>query len=168
MAVIPIRVVPDPVLREKSRRVSNIDKSILKLIDDMIETVRAVPGRAGLAAPQIGVLLRVLVIQIPEEEALALINPEIVKKRGERVVMEGCLSIPGYQGKIKRANSVTVKGLSPQGKPVRIKATELLSQALEHEIDHLNGILYVDHLESGDDLYQIDAGDEEESNVSKL
>ena len=168
MAILPIRVVPDPILREKSKRVGNIDKSILKLTNDMMETIHAIPGRAGLAAPQIGTSLRVLVIHLPEEEVIALINPEIVRKKGERTVVEGCLSIPGYQGEIKRAESVTVKGLNLQGKSIRIKAKELLSQALEHEIDHLNGILYTDHLESEDKLCRIEVGHEDESETRKL
>lgn len=155
-------MVPDPVLRQKSKRVTNIDRSILRLIDDMTETMRATHG-VGLAAPQIGISLRVIVIHIPGEEVITLINPQVVKRRGERVVAEGCLSVPGYQGEIKRSNSVIVKGLNSQGKAVRLKADGLLSQALEHEIDHLNGILYTDHLESGDKLYRIGYGEEIET-----
>jgi len=156
MAVIPIRVLPDPVLRQKSKRVRIIDSSIQKLINDMIETMHTVPGRVGLAAPQVGVSLRVFVIGIPGEEDIALINPEIVRRTGERLVEEGCLSIPGYVGQIKRAVSVKVKGHDQNGKEIRIKANELLAQALEHEIDHLNGVLYIDSLESMDKLYRIE------------
>mgnify|MGYP001117789313 CR=1 FL=1 len=156
MAVLPIRVVPDPVLRQKSKRVKAIDDSIKKLIGDMIETLHAIPGRAGLAAPQLGIPLRVVVIGIPEEEDIVLINPEIVNKTGERLVTEGCLSIPGYFGEIKRAQSVKVKGRDQKGKGIRIKADELLAQALEHEIDHLNGVLYIDHLESPDKLHKVE------------
>jgi peptide deformylase len=93
---------------------------------------------------------------MPDGEPFALVNPEVVKRIGEREVVEGCLSIPGYQGKIKRALGVTVKGLDLAGKPVRLKAAETLAQALEHEIDHLDGILYTDHLESPDRLYKIE------------
>ena len=149
MAVLEIRVFPDPILNKKAKRVRNIDDSIKKLIDDMIETMRSVPGRAGLAAPQIGVSLRVIVIGLTEEEDIVLVNPEIVKKAGERPVDEGCLSVPGYVGQIKRAESITVKGRNRDGKEIRIKADGLLAQALEHEIDHVNGVLYLDHLESG-------------------
>ncbi len=156
MAVIPIRVLPDPVLRQKAKRVRAIDSSIQKLISDMIETMHAVPGRVGLAAPQVGVSRRVIVIGIPEEEDLVLINPEVVRKKGERIVSEGCLSVPGYFGEIKRAESVTAKGLDQSGKGIRIKADELLAQALEHEIDHLNGVLYIDRLESMDKLRRIE------------
>ena len=156
MAILPILTVPDPVLRQKSKRVRAIDGSIQRLIEDMLETMHAVPGRVGLAAPQVGVPLRVIVIGIPEEEDIALINPEIVRRTGERLVTEGCLSIPGYFGEIKRAESVRVKGRDPSGKEIRIKAEELLAQALEHEIDHLNGMLYIDHLESADKLHKVE------------
>ena len=156
MAVLPIRVLPDPVLKQKAKRVRTIDGSIQKLIADMIETMHADPGRVGLAAPQIGVSLRVIVIGIPGEEDIILINPEIVRKTGERLIDEGCLSVPGYVGQIKRAESVTAKGRNQNGKAVRIKAEGLLAQALEHEIDHLNGKLYIDYLESMDMLRKIE------------
>jgi peptide deformylase len=155
MAVLPIRIVPDPILRQKSKRVRTIDGSIHKLIENMRETMHAAPG-VGLAAPQVGVPLRVIVIGLPEKEDFALINPQIVKKSGERVVNEGCLSLPGYVGEIKRAVTVTVKGRDLTGKEVRIKAEELLAQALEHEIDHLNGILYIDQLDSPEKLRKIE------------
>lgn len=156
MAIIPIRVAPDPILRQKSKRVRYIDGSIQKLISDMIETLHAVPGRAGLAAPQVGIPLRVIVIGMPEQEDIALINPQIVRRKGERLINEGCLSVPGYIGEVKRAVSVTVKGRDQNGKEIRIKADELLAQALEHEIDHLNGVLYVDRLENRDKLRKIE------------
>jgi len=155
MAIIPIRVVPDPVLRQKSKRVRSIDKSIHTLIDNMLETMYSAPG-VGLAASQVGVPLRVIVIGLPEEEEVVLINPEIVRKSGERLVREGCLSIPGYVGEVKRAVLVTVKGRDRNGKEIRIKAGELLAQALEHEINHINGILYIDQLESIDKLSKIE------------
>ena len=156
MAVIPIRILPEPVLRQKAKRVRVIDGSIRRLINDMIETMHAVPGRVGLAAPQVGVSLRVFVIGIPGEEDIALINPEIVRRTGERLVEEGCLSIPGFVGQIKRAVSVKVKGRDQNGKEIRVKADDLLAQALEHEIDHLNGVLYIDYLESMNKLYKIE------------
>ena len=155
MTVLPIRIAPDPVLKQKSKRVRAIDGSIRKLIADMIETKQHIRG-AGLAAPQVGVPLRVIVIGIPEEEDIALINPQVVRRMGERLVNEGCLSIPGYVGEIKRAESVTVKGRDQTGKEIRIKTNELLAQALEHEIDHLNGVLYIDHLENMDKLRKIE------------
>jgi peptide deformylase len=155
MAVLQIRTLPDPVLRQKAKRVTKIDDSIQKLIDDMIDTLRADPNRAGLAAPQVGVLLRVAVIEVPEHELITMINPEIVKKEGERIVQEGCLSIPGYFGEIKRAVTVKVKARDRYGKEFRLKAQELLAQALEQEIEHLDGILYIDHLESPEKLFEI-------------
>jgi peptide deformylase len=123
----------------------------------MLETLHDADG-VGLAAPQVGVSLRLVVICLPEEDAeeIVLINPEIVKKSGEREIDERCLSIPGYTGKVKRAVSVTVKARNENWKEVRIKADELLAQALEHEIDHLNGILYVDRVESPDKLTKIE------------
>lgn len=161
MTILPITLFGNPILRQKSKRVRGIDVSIQKLIDDMHETLEAAHG-VGLAAPQVGLLLRVIVIHIPEQEPLALINPQVVRKRGERVVPEGCLSLPGYRGEVKRSETVTVKGLDSQGKETRIKADELLAQALEHEIDHLNGILFVDHLVSPDGLWKIELEEEPE------
>jgi len=157
MAVLQIRTLPDPVLRQKAKRVTKIDASIQKLIDDMIDTLRADPNRAGLAAPQVGVLLRIAVIEVPEHELITMINPEIVKKEGERIVQEGCLSIPGYFGEIKRAVTVKVKARDRYGKEFRLKAQDLLAQALEQEIEHLDGILYIDHLESPEKLFEIES-----------
>lgn len=155
MAALPLRVVPDPVLRQKAKRVRNIDRSIRKLVEDMIDTMRANQG-IGLAAPQVGVSLRVIVIAIPEEPVLTLLNPEIVKKIGQRDVTEGCLSVPGYRGEIMRAETVTAKGLDLDGKGVRIKAQDLLAQALEHEVGHIQGNLYTDLLESMDNLHRLE------------
>ena len=155
MAIFTVRTVPEPVLRQKSKRVKNIDGSIRKLAADMIETMHATSG-VGLAAPQVGVPLRVIVIGMPDEEDFVLINPQIVRRSGERLVTEGCLSVPGYFGEIQRALRVTVKGRDLSGKEIRIKAEELLAQALEHEIDHLNGVLYIDHLGSLDKLHKLE------------
>ena len=149
------RLPNDSVLRRKAKRVSSIDKSVHRLIDDMVETMHHSDG-VGLAAPQIGVPLRVIVVQMPDEEPIAIINPAIVKRSGEREVSEACLSVPGYGGEIKRSVSVTVKGQDRQGKALRIKAAGLLAQALEHEIDHLNGTLFIDHIESQDKLHRIE------------
>jgi peptide deformylase len=170
MGIHPIRIAGDPVLRQKAKKVRKIDASIEKLINDMVDTMHAAPG-VGLAAPQIGVSLRVVVIETPDDGLMALINPEVVKSSGERRVMEGCLSVPGYQAEITRHRQVTVKALNREGKEVRLKAVDtLLAQALEHEIDHINGVLYIDYLESGDELIpvraSIDDGDAEEVEVS--
>ena len=104
-----------------------------------------------------GVLLRVIVLQMPEQEPFSIVNPDILKSSGERMVIEGCLSIPGYQGELKRSEKVTVKGLDREGKKIRIRATDLLAQALEHEIDHLDGILYTDRIGNEGKLYKIEA-----------
>ena len=153
MAIIPIRRAGDPVLREKARRVRVIDSSILKLIEDMWETMYDAPG-VGLAAPQIGISLRVVVIDVNDDNPIALINPEIVKRSGEREVDEGCLSVPGFRGEIIRSVKVVAQGLDPKtGKLIRVRSeNDLLAEALEHEIDHVNGILYVDYLPSPDAL----------------
>jgi peptide deformylase len=156
MGILPIRIAGDPVLRQKAKRVRKVDDpAIQKLIDDMIDTMHGAPG-VGLAAPQVGVSLRVVVIETPDDGLMALINPEIVKSLGERRLIEGCLSVPGYQAEVPRSRQVTVKALDRDGKEVRIKAADtLLAQALEHEIDHINGILYIDYLTSADDLIPI-------------
>lgn len=156
MTVLQIRSVPDSVLKQKAKKVHTIDRSTRKLIRDMLETMHAEPGRVGLAAPQVGVPLRVIVIGMPEEEDVILINPKIVRRRGERVIDEGCLSVPGYFGQMTRAESVTVKGRDQNDKEVRIKAEGLLAQVLEHEIDHLNGTLYIDHPEVRETLRKIE------------
>ncbi len=166
MAVLSLRVVPDPVLRQKAKRVTKVGASIRKLVKDMVDTMRANHG-VGLAAPQVGVSLRVIVIEIPEEPVLALINPRIVKRVGEREVTEGCLSIPEYRGVIKRAETVTARGLDLDGKEVRRKAQELLAQVLEHEVGHIQGTLYVDLLESMDKLYKLDDTEDEEGKLGK-
>lgn len=154
MAVIPIRCLPDPVLRQKARRVNRLDGSIQRLIDDMIETMHSAAG-VGLAATQVGMPLRVAVIGLPEEEEIVLVNPEIIKTAGERVITEGCLSIPGYFARVPRAETVRIKARDRTGKEIRLRGEELLGQALQHEIDHLNGVLYVDHLSSMDELQPV-------------
>jgi peptide deformylase len=152
MALLQLRKAPDPVLLRKTSRVSRIDASIQKLIDDMFETMYAERG-VGLAANQVGGPLRILVMGIPEGEGedrvvkeYALINAEFVKKSDEELMEEGCLSIPGYRGQVKRFTKVKVKALDRDGKEVRISADGLLAQALQHEIDHLDGVLYVDRM----------------------
>ena len=156
MAVRPILEFPHRALRQKARKVRKIDRSVQNLVDDMLDTLWDVGG-VGLAANQVGVLRRVIVIQIPEEEEPRIyINPEIVHREGEREVEEGCLSIPGYHAFITRSIWLKAKGLDRQSRLVRLRAEGLLAQALEHEIDHLNGILYLDHLESHQQLLKIE------------
>ena len=161
MAVLPLRVAPDPILRQRAKRVRAIDAYIKKLAEDMVDSMHEYNG-VGIAAPQVGVSLRVIVIEVPDEPVITLINPEIVKKTGERDVSEGCLSIPGYRGDIKRAGTVLAKGQGLDGKEVRIKATDLLAQALEHEVGHIQGSLYTDLLESMDKLHKLPPEEEEE------
>jgi len=162
LAVLPIKVLGDAVLRQKAKRVLQVDGSIQRLVEDMLDTMRDAGG-VGLAAPQVGVPLRVVVISIPEGEVITLINPEIVKRSGERRLTEGCLSVPGYCAEVTRSLSVTAKGRDLQGRQVRIKAEDdLLAQALEHELDHIDGVLYIDHLENLDELRKT-APEEEES-----
>jgi len=161
MAILPVVQMGNPVLHSKAKKVKTIDGSIQKLIDDMIETMRDIDG-VGLAAPQVGVPLQVVVYELPDDKKVTvLINPEIVKSSEETEMMdEGCLSLPGYRGEVKRLTSVTVKGRNRQGKMIRIKGEGLLAQVLQHEVDHVSGIVFVDHLESPDKLYKTE--DEEE------
>ncbi|MDD5604638.1 MAG: peptide deformylase [Dehalococcoidales bacterium] len=155
MAALKVLTAPDPILKNKSVRIPEIDRSIKRLIGDMIETMQ-IEGGVGLAAPQIGKNIRLIVLQMPDEEPFAIINPEITKREGEREIMEACLSIPGYEGLVKRSIMVTAKGLNENGKQLRIKASGLLAQALEHEINHLDGILYPDLIEDKDKLFETD------------
>ena len=155
MALLPMRFLPDPILRRQARKINPIPKNFQKYIDNMIETMREEQG-VGLAANQVGSLRKVAVIQLPDwEEAIVLINPEIIRREGEREVEEGCLSIPGYRGTVKRAERVRARALDLSGKVIRIKAEGLLAQALEHETDHLNGYLYIDRLVSRDTLWKV-------------
>lgn len=155
MSVTPILEFPHMMLRQRAKKVRKIDKSVQRLADDMIDTLHYAGG-VGLAANQVGVLRRLIVIQLPEEkDARVYINPEIIHREGEREVEEGCLSVPGYVGTITRAIWVKAKMLDRNSKVIRIRAEELLAQVLEHEIDHLNGILYIDHLKEHQELIPI-------------
>jgi peptide deformylase len=164
----------NPTLTEKARRVRGIGPHIQSLIDDMVETMRAAPG-VGLAAPQVGVPLRIVVIETPENEdepgtgrLYTLINPEIVKASPElEEDQEGCLSIPGYAGYIKRHSAITVKALNRGGKEVRLKARGYLARVFQHELDHLDGVLFTDHLEGPDKLIKLEPepGELSESNM---
>ena len=147
MTVRPIRYLGDPVLRRPAKAVVEVNDAIRLLIADMIESMHVAQG-VGLAAPQIGVGLQVVVLGMPEEEPFALVNPRVVSKSGSRLMeAEGCLSVPGYRGELSRSVKVTVQALDERGQPVEITAEDnLLAEALEHEVDHLNGILYVDHV----------------------
>jgi peptide deformylase len=156
MAVLKIRTNPDPVLRRKAKKIAAIDDSVRKLIDDMVETMQEACG-VGLAANQVGVPLRIVVIQVPEQEVLVMVNPVVVETKGERTVIEGCLSVPGYQAEVARAESVRIQARDRNGKLYRKRGTDLLAQAMQHEIDHLNGVLYIDYLTDKNQLLKTDS-----------
>ncbi|MGH7775852.1 MAG: peptide deformylase [Candidatus Dormibacterales bacterium] len=167
MAVRPILGFDQPVLREKTRRVSRIDDSVLHLLDDLAETMLAAPG-AGLAAPQVGIGLRVCVVKGDDNTIWGLVNPELVKGKGTQVGYEGCLSYPGWVGEVPRFESVVVKGLNRRGKEVRIKSSGFTARAFQHEIDHLDGILFTDRLTGLETLRRVEdleREDEEETAV---
>lgn len=142
-----IRLYGDPVLREKSRPVEEFDDDVRRLVADLMETMYAADG-IGLAAPQVGVPLRVFVYDVrdPDLEPGALVNPEIVLREGTDRDEEGCLSLPGLSEVVERAERVVVRGLDESGDPVEIEAEGLLSRCLQHEKDHLDGVLFIDHL----------------------
>lgn len=149
MSVLDIKRYPDPVLKKKASPVSNIDGSLQRLIDDMIETMRAAPG-IGLAATQVGALNRLIVVDLnmreEEHPLIVLINPLIVHSEGKVISEEGCLSVPGYISTIERESDILVRGLDREGRDIDIEASGLLARALQHEIDHLDGILFVDRM----------------------
>ena len=155
VAVRPILNFDQPVLREKAKKVSRVDTSIQRLIDDLAETMLAAPG-AGLAAPQIGVPLRVCVVKGDENQIWALVNPEIVKHDGVQVGYEGCLSYPGWVGEVARYETVVVKGRNRRGKEVRIKSNGFTARAFQHELDHLEGVLFIDRLTNLDTLRRVE------------
>lgn len=142
MAIREIRTKEDPLLRKKSRLVEKIDEKILVLLDDMLETMYKANG-VGLAAPQIGVLKRIVVIDVGDGP-LKMINPEIVSFSGEIEDFEGCLSVPGYSGKVVRPESLVCKYIDENSEEVEISASDFLARAVCHELDHLEGVLYTD------------------------
>lgn len=162
MAVRQLVFEGDPRLREKSIKIRKVDDDLRRLVDDMFETMRSENG-VGLAGPQIGVLRRIIVVGIPEglendddpAIELALVNPEIVRSSGHQLGPEGCLSIPNWYGDVPRAMNVTVKARDLDDREIRIKASGYLARTLQHEIDHLDGILFIDHIEDKSKLYHI-------------
>lgn len=142
MAIRNIRKDEDEILRKTSKKVDKIDSRIITLLDDMEETMRSAEG-VGLAAPQVGVLRRVVVIDVGDG-LIELINPIIVYETGEQLRKEGCLSVPGKSGVVKRPEKVIVRALNRKGETIEIEGEELLATAFCHEIDHLNGILFID------------------------
>ena len=153
MVIRRILTVEEPILRQRARKVTRFDAELHRLLDDMLETMRDAPG-IGLAANQVGVPLQVAVIEL-EDRITELINPEIVRASGEILDWEGCLSLPGFVAEVTRHARVTVKARDRYGKEFRVKGEELFARALQHEIDHLNGVLYIDYLESLEELVRV-------------
>ena len=172
MALRQIRLVGDPVLRKRVHKVNRFDDDLATLVQDMAETMRYSNG-VGLAAPQVGITARVIVVETPLDEdepgsgrLYAVINPRIARASQEMVDgLEGCLSIPGYAGEVTRHAAVTVKGQDLEGRKIRFKVQGLTARSFQHEIDHLDGVLYIDKLTSPDHIWCVGGGEEEEAEV---
>jgi peptide deformylase len=170
MAILRIVLEGDPRLREKAQRIGKVDDSLRRLAADMHETMDDAPG-VGLAGPQVGVMRRIIVVHVPgeyiadgaDDMRLTLLNPEIIKGYGREVATEGCLSIPGWIGDVPRMTSINVKALGLDGRPIRIKAQDYLARVIQHEVDHLDGILFVDRIEDRSTLRE--ASDAEETEL---
>ena len=150
MAKLQIRKLGDEVLRKTCRPVDTITPRILTLLDDMVETMRAADG-CGLAAPQVGILRRIVVVEVEPGEVYELINPKIIAYSGEQTGQEGCLSVPGEHGTVTRPQNVTVRALNRHGETVEITGHDLLARCFCHELDHLDGVLYIDKASSMND-----------------
>ncbi|MBR6403613.1 MAG: peptide deformylase [Eubacterium sp.] len=159
MAIRNIRVDGDDVLRKKCKPVEKMTERLSTLIDDMFETMYEANG-VGLAAPQVGVLRRIVVIDVMDDNPLVLINPEIVEQDGEQIGPEGCLSLPGLQGEVARPNHVVCKALDRDMNPITVEGEELLARAICHELDHLDGVLYKDLAIDG--VYKVEMPEEDE------
>ena len=187
MPTRPIVVYDDPTLRRKSRRVKRISPDLEHLIDNMIETMHEANG-IGLAAIQVGVPERVVVVQLPDVDEdsdevadeerqepdpnagvlFCIINPKIARKSREcEEGIEGCLSVPGLVGEVERHCCITVKGMDREGKPVRIKARDLLARVFQHEIDHCDGVLFIDHIDDPEKLHPVTEGEEEAAEATQ-
>jgi peptide deformylase len=157
MAQLKILQYPDPVLKQKSLEVNSFNEEVDSFINDLIDTLRASPG-VGLAASQLGVLKRIIAVDVspgsPGHGLLVIVNPEIVSTKGMKFVREGCLSVPEYTANIRRAEEVKVSGLDREGKEVMIESAGLEAVCLQHEIDHLEGILFIDRIESVKSLFR--------------
>ena len=173
MPALPLVFVPDPRLRTPSQKIGRIDPQVRRLAADMLETVGVERG-VGLAAPQVGVMRRLIVVSMakgydedwPDGLTLALVNPELVRFGGEQVGDEGCLSIPGWIGEVRRYGRVSVRALNLDGKEVRIKAENHLARVLQHEIDHLDGILFTDRMDNPQALRRVEMAPVDEAEVS--
>ena len=149
MAIRNLRYGDDEILRKRAKEIEVIDDKIKTLAEDMLETMHKYEG-VGLAGPQVGILKRIIVIDLYEENTqYILINPVLKKTKGEQIVDEGCLSFPNQYGKVKRPKTVVVEALDIQGKKIKVEGKDLLAQALSHEIDHLNGEVFIHKVEEG-------------------
>lgn len=171
MALLNILTDDNPRLRLKSQKVTKFDKSLRKLAEDMFETMTEANG-IGLAAPQVGILQRLIVVEIPKDlefdgsdafEAI-IVNPEIIKSSGKAIAEEGCLSVPGWYGEVERYEYITVRGQDVTGKPIRIKAEGLPARCLQHEIDHLDGILFTDKVVDAATLHRVQQAESKRDN----
>jgi len=157
MAILPILKFPDPLLKERSAPVAGVDDGVSSVIDDLLETMRASPGAVGIAAPQVGILKRIVVVDVSahrrggQEEnhgLLVLVNPEILARGGKQLVREGCMSVPDYTANVQRAQWVLVDAVDREGKQVILEAIGFEAVAIQHEMDHLDGILFLDRVVS--------------------
>jgi peptide deformylase len=153
VAALEIVTVPDPILSSKAQAVSRVSRRVRRLACDMLETMYAASG-VGLAAPQVGVRKRVIVVDVGENP-ITLVNPDIAAAEGEQVGLEGCLSVPDLVGEVRRAEWVAVNGLNLQGRPVTVEGEGLLARALQHEVDHLDGVLFVARLTDPTRLWNV-------------
>lgn len=168
MAVRQILGFDHPTLRQKAKKVPRVDTSVVRLLDDLAETMYAAPG-VGLAANQIGIPLRVCVVKGEEGQHWGLVNPVIVKSEGSQIGYEGCLSLPGWVGEVERAETVVVKALNRKGKEIRVKASGYTARAFQHEIDHLDGVLFTDKLTRLETLRRVEdlhSEDDDESETT--
>jgi peptide deformylase len=165
MSVRPIVTLGDPRLRLKGEPVDSFGKYLHELLDDLAETMRDAPG-VGLAAPQLGVGLQACVVEV-EDKLHELVNPRIVRSTGEDRDLEGCLSIPGYVAYVTRKEKVWVVAQNRHGRQYKVAGSGLLGRALQHELDHLDGKLYIDYLDSMDELIEVGASDEAEEGVEE-
>lgn len=174
MATREIIVVGDPRLRKRSRPVKVITPEIRELIDDLVETMHENNG-IGLAAAQVGELIRIIVVELPEDEEVQgsgqryiVLNPEIVKmSRETEDGIEGCLSVPGYVGEVERSTMALIRGMDLHGRKVRLRTKDFLARVFQHEIDHCNGILYIDHLTETDRIWTVEKGEEEQTEIKQ-
>lgn len=170
MAILDIVLEGDPRLRQKAHRIRTVDDSIRRIASDMHETMLDAPG-VGLAAPQIGLGLRLIVVHVPEDfdeegsaaTTLTLINPEIVKAQGRVLGYEGCLSIPGWTGEVPRSDRVSIKALGLDSRPIKLKHEGWVARVLQHEIDHLDGILFLDRVEDRSTIKEVPEDETDEA-----